>query len=122
MLILFAILFFFFSCCAFAWLKKAEKRMETSFQSLSYEMMERNSRSFLDLAKTALEKTQESGKSDLDLRQQSFEALITPLKESIKTIGEHQRELEKRRESSYVSLGQQIDALIQSERQLRQET
>lgn len=122
MLILFAILFFLLSCFVFAWLKRAEKRMETTFQSLSYEMMERNSRSFLDLAKTALEKTQESGKSDLDLRQQSFEALITPLKESIKMIGEHQRELEKRRESSYASLGQQIDSLIQSERQLRQET
>lgn len=100
----------------------AEKRMQTAFQSLSYEMMERNSRSFLDLAKTALEKTQESGKAELELRHKSFEALISPLKESIKTVVEHQHELEKKRESSYVSLGKQIDSLVQAERQLRQET
>ncbi len=100
----------------------AEKRMQTAFQSLSYEMMERNSKSFLDLAKTALEKTQEAGKSELELRHQSFEALVKPLKESIKTIGEHQRELEKKRESSYSSLNKQIDSLVQAERQLRQET
>lgn len=114
-LILFPTLF-----CALSlfWIWRAEKRMQTSFQSFSYEIMERNSRSFLDLAKTA----QESGKADLDLKHQSFEALIAPLKDSIKTIGEHQRELEKRRESSYASLGQQIDSLLNAERLLRQET
>ncbi len=104
------------------WVKRAEKRMQTTFQSLSYEIMERNSRSFLDLAKTALEKTQESGKANLEQKHQSFEALVAPLKDSIKAIGEHQRELEKRRESSYASLGQQIDGLLQAERLLRQET
>lgn len=111
-----------FCLLALLWIRRAEKRLQTSFQSLSYEIMERNSRTFLDLAKTSLEKTQESGKADLDLKQQSFEALVLPLKESIKAIGEHQRELEQRRESSYASLGQQIDSLLNAERLLRQET
>ncbi len=118
--------FLLFGSALVFWMQRialgAEKRMQTAFQSLSYEVMERSSRSFLDLAKTALEKTHESGKSELELRHQSFEALVKPLKESIKSIGEHQRELEKRRESSYASLNKQIDSLVQSERQLRQET
>ncbi len=129
MLILLGALFLAFLLFGLAlvfWMQRialgAEKRMQTAFQSLSYEVMERSSRSFLDLAKTALEKTHEAGKSELELRHQSFEALVKPLKESIKSIGEHQRELEKRRESSYASLNKQIDSLVQSERQLRQET
>lgn len=118
MLILFILLPILFCTLALLWVRRAEKRMQTAFQSLSYEIMERNSRSFLELAKAA----QESGKADLDFKHQSFEALVAPLKESIKVIGEHQRELEKRRESSYASLGQQIDSLVQAERLLRQET
>ncbi len=119
MLFIIAALFILlFSAVAFFWVKNTEKRMQTTFQSLSYEIMERNSRSFLDLAKAALE----PGKADLDLKHQSFEALVGPLKESIKAIGEHQRELEKRRESSYASLGQQVDSLLHAERLLRQET
>lgn len=119
--------FIFVGALALAfWVRKivqdTEKRMQTAFQSLSYEMMERNSRSFLDLAKTALEKTQEAGKSELEIRHKSFESLVEPLKESIRSISEQQRELEKKRESSYASLNKQIESMVQGERLLRQET
>ncbi|MBF8262912.1 MAG: RmuC-domain protein [Parachlamydiales bacterium] len=99
-----------------------EKRMQTSFQSLSYEVMERSSRSFLDLAKTAFEKAQEGAKADLELKQKTIEALVTPLRETMKSLDEHQRELEKRREGAYASLFKQIEGMIQVEGDLRKET
>lgn len=101
---------------------QTEKRMREAFQSLSFEVMERSARSFLDLAKSTFEKASEGGKADLELRQKSFEALLTPLGESMKKLDEHQRELEKRREGAYASLSKQIETMTQAEAELRKET
>ena len=88
-----------------------EKRMRTTFQSLSFEMMERNQRTFFALAKESFDKE----KSEIDQKQKSFEALVTPLKEAMQSIHSHQRE-------DSASLKQQIQGLVQSEARLRQET
>lgn len=77
-----------------------QKQLEDSLKALSFEMMEKSSRQFLHLA----------------------DATLQPLKETMKSLDEHQRELEKRREGAYVSLVKQIDTLALSERDLRQET
>ncbi len=50
------------------------------------------------------------------------DATLQPLKESMKALEEHQRDLEKKREGAYVSLMKQIDGLIFSEKELRAET
>lgn len=63
--------------------------MRVSFKSFSYEMLEKNSRYFLNLAKGDL----------------------APLEESLKMIDAHQRDLEKSRVGAYSSLSQQIDLL-----------
>jgi DNA recombination protein RmuC len=76
------------------------KKMKESFQSLSYETLERSNRSFLDLAKASLE----------------------PIQEMLKTVDLHQRELEKKREGAYSSLSQQITGMIAAEKDLRYET
>ena len=99
-----------------------EQRMKTSFQSLSFEVMERSSRTFLDLARSTFEKAQEGAKADLELKQKSLESLITPLRETMKSLEDHQRELEKRREGAYASLFKQIEGMMQIETDLRKET
>ena len=88
-----------------------EKRMRTAFQSLSFEMMERNQRTFFALAKDSFDKE----KSEIEQKQKSFEALLGPVRESMQSIHMHQRE-------ESVSIKQQIKGLIESETRLRQET
>lgn len=96
--------------------------MKTTFQSLSYEVMERSNRTFLDLATTTLQKAHEGAKADLELKQKSFESLVVPLRETMKSLEEHQRELEKRREGAYASLFKQVEGMMQMEADLRKET
>src|SRR3990167_10627509 len=84
-------------------------------------MMERNSRTFLDLAHSTLSKYQESAKSDLESRHKGIEASILPFREAIKQLDEQQRELEKKRVGSYAALSQQIEGMVGSEKDLRKE-
>lgn len=90
--------------CGWIWMQKhtaiTKKQLEESFKALSYDIMERNGQQFLNLA----------------------DATLQPLKESMKALDEHQRELEKRREGAYGALSKQIDSLVLSEQTLRQET
>lgn len=101
------------------WMQKkvdeSRERLQESFKALSFEMMEKNSRSFLDLAKMSMEKFQEGAKADLDQRQKSID-------ETLKKIDLQQRELEKKREGAYAALTQQIEGMLSSEKDLRRET
>src|SRR5579871_264803 len=45
-------------------LQQAEEQLKNAFHALSAEALEKNNRSFLDLAKTSLEKFQEGAKGD----------------------------------------------------------
>jgi len=99
-----------------------EAELRESFKSLSFEAMEKNSELFLQLAKTSLEKYQEGAKFDLEGRQKAIDASMIPLKESLKQIGEHQKELEKKRVEAYASISAQIAVLASAEKDLRLET
>ena len=101
------------------WMRKS---MQTAFQSVSFDVMERSSRSFFDLARATFEKAHDGAKADLDLKQKTFESLVAPLRETMKSLEEHQRELEKRREGAYASLNKQMEGMIQIESELRKET
>lgn len=125
-LIVVAVVFFAMILMLWGWIfqhvKELEKGMKTSFQAMSYEVMERNNRSFLEMAHATFENAQEGAKADLESRQKSIEALITPLRETMKSLDEHQRNLEIRREGAYASLFKQIDGMMRMEAELRKET
>ncbi|MBS0625201.1 MAG: DNA recombination protein RmuC [Verrucomicrobia bacterium] len=110
----------------FLWMQKErkslQKQMQETFQSLSFLVLERSSKTFLDLASTHLEKYQSGAKSDLEARQKAIEESLTPIKESMKKLDEHQRELEKRREGAYASVTKQLELLVHSEKELRLQT
>ena len=103
-------------------LRFSEERLRESFKALSYEAMESNSRIFLDLAKTSLERYQEGAKVDLENRQKLIESSILPFREAVQQLDVHQRELEKRREGAYAGLLKQIEGMAQTERALLKET
>lgn len=74
--------------------------MRGEFKSLSLDAMEKNSKAFMNLA----------------------DSTLAPLKDSMKSLSEKQAELEKARIGAYSALSKQIEGLVQSERELRQET
>ncbi len=102
--------------------KDTKKELEKSFKALSFEILEKNSRMFLDLAKTSLEKHHESSKQELDARQKTMQETLKPFQESLKQLDTHQRELEKRREGAYGALSKQLEEMQKAEKDLRKET
>jgi DNA recombination protein RmuC len=84
--------------------------------------MERNNRSFLDLANVVLEKHHQKAEGDLEGRKKEIEVILAPLKESLEKLEKTQKELEKQREGAYGSLTKQMELLLQSENLLRTET
>src|SRR3990167_6773229 len=78
-------------------LESVQKQFAESFKALSFDVLEKSQRSFLDLAKISFEKYQEGAKADLEGRHKAIEL-------TLKQLDQQQRELEKRREGAYAAL------------------
>lgn len=100
----------------------AQEKLSDAFRALAAEALQGNNQSFLDLAKAALEKSHEVVKGDLEKRQQAISELVTPVKTSLEKVDEKIRALEAVREGAYQALTTQVDGLLETQRQLRQET
>ena len=64
-----------------ALLEQARDQLKESFQALSSEALSKNNESFLNLAKTTLEKYQDGAKSDLDKRQEAINKTVEPVED-----------------------------------------
>ncbi len=104
--------------------KMAEEKVKNDerFKALSHDALERNNRTFLDLASASLEKFHERAKGDLEKKEQSIEELVKPVKETLSKLDLGMRQLEKERKGDHESVQQQLRSLIETERQLRHET
>lgn len=100
----------------------AQRKLTESFKALSAEALRSNNQSFLDLARTSLEKFQESAKGDLEKRQQAIVELVKPVRESLDKVDGKIQELEKAREGAYQGLTEQVKSLFDSQKDLRSET
>ncbi len=105
-----------------AMLQQAEEQLKNAFKALSSDALEKNNRSFLDLAKASLEKFQEGAKGDLEKRQTAIKELLNPMKESLQKLDQGMRQIEKERKGDQESLKVQIQSLFENEKLLKQET
>jgi DNA recombination protein RmuC len=76
-------------------LQNAEQRLSNTFKALSAETLQASQASFLEMAKSALAKQQESVQGDLRLRQQAIDSLVKPVAEQLKQVDEKIQQLEK---------------------------
>ncbi len=103
-------------------LQQAEEQLKNAFGALSSEALEKNNRSFLELAKTSLETFQQGARGDLDKRSQAIVELLGPVKESLVKLDSGIRQIEKERKGDQESLKEQVKSLLENEKQLKKET
>ncbi len=103
-------------------LNDAQVKLGDAFKALSAEALRANNQTFMDLAKAAFDKLQESSRGDLDGRQKAIETLVKPLKESLTGLDLKIGELEKSRVSAYSGLTEQLKSLGSAQGQLQTET
>lgn len=89
----------------------SRRQMREAFKAMSLDVLAQASKNFLQLAER-----------DLDARQSAIDASLEPFRASMKLLDEQQRLLEQRREGAYVSLSKQLEQMLASDRELRQET
>ena len=105
-----------------ALLGQARDQLKESFQALSSEALSKNNESFLNLAKSTLEKYQEGAKGDLDKRQEAINKTVEPVGDALKAFNERVDKIEQRRTQTDASIGQQLQQLAQSQVQLSKTT
>ncbi len=103
-------------------LDKAQTRFADAFKALSADALRHNNTSFLELAKSTLEKTQESARGDLEKRQTAIDELVKPMRESLDKVDSKINELEKARTGAYEALKGQVQSLADTQNHLRSET
>ncbi len=116
----FGVLFFFF--WFFQKQKIIQKQLQDQFKSLSLDVMKQSNESFLCLAKEVFDRYKQGSEKDLETKKKEIASLMKPLEQTLEKLDEQNRNIERKREGAYVSLGKQIDQLIHSERNLTSET
>jgi DNA recombination protein RmuC len=105
-----------------ALLQGAEQQLRNAFASLSAEALQRNSQSFLDLARASLGEFQKGATGELESRQKAIADLVQPIRDQLSLVGSKIEEVEKQRIGDYASLGEQVKSLADSQLRLQAET
>ncbi|MGW8255951.1 MAG: DNA recombination protein RmuC [Thermoguttaceae bacterium] len=105
-----------------ALLDQAKEKLSDAFNKLAFDVLKSSNTSFLELAKTQLEKFQEAAKGDLDKRQTAIGELVTPMKESLGKVDAKLQDIEKARLEAYSGLTEQVKSMREAQDLLRGET
>jgi DNA recombination protein RmuC len=103
-------------------LERAREELSDAFKALSADALRATSASFLELARTSLERYQEGARSDLEKRQHAIAELLSPMKDSLGKLDQELRQLESKRENAYGSLAAQLESMGKAQGELRTET
>jgi DNA recombination protein RmuC len=105
-----------------ALLNDAQQKLSDAFKALASEALKSNNQSFLELARTDLEKFQQGAKGDLETRQKAIGELVKPLRESLEKVDTRIQELEKARTGAYAGLTEQLKSMALTQNQLQTQT
>ncbi len=105
-----------------AFIVKLQEDMAHRFKSLSRDVLEQNSKSFLELANTNLTKWQTEAQKDLTHRHSTINETLKPVRDALKDVDTKLASLEKQREGAYEGIKEQIKHLQQTHKDLRAET
>jgi DNA recombination protein RmuC len=100
----------------------AKEELANAFKALSADALRTNNSSFLELARTTLERYQTEAKDDLEQRRVAVEHLVAPIRESLAKVDGQIQHLERARSEAYGALMGQVRTLAESQERLRAET
>ena len=102
--------------------RQAKAQMSEHFKSLSLDILQSNSKTFVDIAKGELEKAQLSVKGDLAQRQEAIKTLVEPLKQQLETYQQRLQQSETAQASTLGEVKKQMELLSQQSQSLAAET
>lgn len=99
-----------------------EQKLREMVQASTDEAFRKSIEPLIQLNKSELGKSQQAAASDLEKRHTAIDAIVKPIQEALSKLDGKTAELEKNRIESHSSLVQQIQTMISSEKELREET
>ena len=103
-------------------LARANEELRNAFKAMASDALRSNNLSFLELAKTSLERFQSEAKGDLDARQKAVADMVAPVRESLNKVDSQIQQIEKERGQAYGALHAQVQSLITTQKELQSET
>ena len=103
-------------------LTRAREEMRGQFAALAASALQSNNASFLQLAKSELEKQQSEAELELEKRERAVETMVKPIADSLKSVDDHVRALESSRAEAYGGLKVLVESLQESQVALKAET
>jgi len=102
--------------------RQGKAQLSEHFKALSLDILQSNSRTFVEIAKGELEKAQLSVKGDLAQRQEAIKTLVAPLKQQLETYQQRLQQSETAQASTLGEVKKQLEALAQQSQSLANET
>jgi DNA recombination protein RmuC len=103
-------------------LNEAGEKLQNAFKAMASDALKDNNVSFLQLAKSSLERFQSEAKGDLDNRQKAVADLVAPVHDSLNRVDAQIQQIEKDRGNAYSALREQVQMLIAGNDKLQSET
>ena len=103
-------------------LRASHTSLKESFQSLSGDALKSNNETFLQLARTELERIRLTAKAELDEKETAITSLITPIREGLEKYDRKLHEIELSRAQSFASLTERLETMANASDILRGET
>lgn len=103
-------------------LAQSRETLSDHFAALSGDVLRRNSEAFLRLAQESLKQHHVRAEADLEKREQSIDAMVTPIREALQKTERQIQQIEKERREAYGGLTRHLESLAQTQTQLHSET
>ena len=103
-------------------ISKSQHELKNAFKALASDIQTDTTRSFLGLAKEALENLHQKNSTELKKQAVSIQELFKPVQKSLTDVDHQIRQVEKERVATYTSLTEQIKNLTLSQSALQNET
>ena len=103
-------------------LRGFNEALQGKFKTLANEVLEGNSKAFLDRVTERFATHSETAKAELDARQKAIDGMVKPLSEKLGAFDTILREMEKHRTDAYGAIREQVEHLKLGQAQLSGET
>ncbi|MDA0923440.1 MAG: DNA recombination protein RmuC [Proteobacteria bacterium] len=103
-------------------LRGLNEALQGKFKTLANEVLEGNSKAFLDRVTERFATHSETARAELDARQKAIDGMVKPLSERLGAFDTILREMEKHRTDAYGAIREQVEHLKLGQAQLSGET